>query len=118
MQTVLHTAGNGLWSRKATAVTVTNMVLSYVDEEKEFGELQVYFDTRTWNTNIDGLIYTDKLFQQELRIFLVSQGFSESAAYTAGYSEQGMQGDNYVSFDIGEIFIDTWENLFGEIVVA
>jgi len=118
MQTVLHTAGDGLWSTKASAVTITNMVISYVDEEKEFGELRVYFDTRTWNTNVDGLIYTDKLFQQELRIFLVSQGFSEGAAYTAGYSEQGMQGDDYVSLDIGEIFIDTWENLFGEIVVA
>ena len=118
MQTVLNTAGNGLWSRKATAVTVTDIVVAYVDEEKEFGELRVYFDTKTWNTDVDGLIYTDQLCTQELRIFLVSQGFSEGAAYTAGYSEQGMQGDDFVSFDIGEIFIDTWENLFGEIVVA
>lgn len=118
MQTVLNTAGNGLWSHKAKAVTVTDIAVAYVDEEKEFGELRVYFDTKTWNTDVDGLIYTDKLFQQELRIFLVSQGFSEGAAFTAGYSEQGMQGDDYVSFDIGEIFIGTWENLFGEIVVA
>ena len=116
MQTVLHTAGDGLWSRKATAVTITSMVISYVDEEKEFGELQVYFDTRDWNTNVDGLIYTDKLFQQELRIFLVSQGFSEGASYTAGYSEQGMQGDNYVSLDIGRTFLQAWEAKFGELV--
>ena len=117
MQTVLHTAGNGLWSRKATAVTVTDIVVAYVDDEKEFGELQVYFDTRTWNTNVDGLIYTDKLFQQELRIFLVSQGFSEGAAYTAGYSEQGMQGEDFVSFDVDGGFIVGWGLAGQEVLV-
>jgi hypothetical protein len=30
-----------------------------------------------------------------------------------GYSEQGMQGDDYVSLDVGESFIASWEAKFG-----
>jgi hypothetical protein len=29
------------------------------------------------------------------------------------YSEQGMQGDNYVSLDVGKDFLDSWAAKFG-----
>jgi hypothetical protein len=29
------------------------------------------------------------------------------------YSEQGMQGDNYVSLDVGAEFLDSWARKFG-----
>jgi hypothetical protein len=29
------------------------------------------------------------------------------------YSEQGMQGDNYVSLDVGKDFLDSWRTKFG-----
>jgi hypothetical protein len=29
------------------------------------------------------------------------------------YSEQGMQGDNYVSLDVGKEFLDSWARKFG-----
>ena len=112
----LNTNGRGLWSRTATAVDVTKMDLQYCNSEKDFGELCVYFATdelgcNCWDTGVDGLIYTDKLFLQELRAYLQTIGFSESEANDVSYSEQGMQGDAYVSCDVGATFIAGLERL-------
>lgn len=114
---VLHTDGTcGLWSNVAKAVTITNMGLGYIDDEFEpgkhpkFGELRVYFDCRTWDTRKDGLIYTDTLFLKELQKFLNAHGLSGK---DVGYSEQGMQGDNYVSCDAGGKFLKAWGEKFG-----
>jgi len=101
----LHTAGDGYWSRKQTAVEVTRLVLAYTNDELDFGELRVYFNTKTWDVNKDGLIYTDSLFEAELCALLTQLGFDAS---DLSYSEQGMQGDNYVSCDVGECFINTF----------
>jgi hypothetical protein len=112
----LNTNGRGLWSRTATAVDVTKMDLQYCNSEKDFGELCVYFATddftaNEWDVSVDGLIYTDKLFLQELRAYLQTIGFSESEANDVSYSEQGMQTDNYVSLDVGALFIAGLERL-------
>ena len=103
--TTLHTNGLGYWSRKATAVDVTKLDLQYINNERDFGELCVHFTQASWNTAIDGLIYTDKLFRTELRAYLQTLGFTEAEANDVNYSEQGMQGDNYVSCDVGAVFI-------------
>ena len=115
MQTVLNTTGNGLWSRRATEVKIVDIAVTYLNDEKDFGELRVYFDTRDWNIDKDGLIYTDKQFLAELKDFLANNGLDDQ---DVGYSEQGMQGDNYVSLDVGAEFTRKWEAKFGEIVVA
>ena len=108
MKTVtLNTNGRGYWSRTAKAVEVVDMRVAYVNDEKTFGELRVYFNTDTWDVNTMGLIYTDKQFKQELNNFLVAQGLA-----TAEYSEQGMQGDNYVSLDVGGQFLTAWDSKF------
>jgi hypothetical protein len=108
MQTVtFNTNGKGYWSRTAKAVEVVDMRVAYVNDEKTFGELRVYFNTDTWDVNTMGLIYTDKQFKQELNDFLVAQGLA-----SVEYSEQGMQGDNYVSLDVGEEFLTAWESKF------
>ena len=113
MQTVtLNTNGHGYWSNKAKAVEIVDMRVAYVSDDKEFGELRVYFNTATWDVDTDGLIYTDKQFRKELNTFLVTQGLA-----TVNYSEQGMQGDNYVSCDVEADFITAWESKFGELVV-
>ena len=101
----LHTAGDGYWSNKAKAVEIVGLSLGYVNDELDFGELCVVFNTKTWDVNKDGLIYTDTLFEAELCALLTSLGFDAS---DVGYSEQGMQGDNYVSFDVEECFINTF----------
>ena len=111
MQTnvVFNTCGDGYWSEVAKAVRVTGMSLGYVAEDKEFGELRVYFNTDDWDVNVDGLIYTDKGFYTDLQAFIKLHGL----VVDLSYSEQGMQGDDYVSLDVGAEFIASWEAKFG-----
>ena len=106
----LETSGDGYWSNYATEVDIEDMRLGYVADDKEFGELRVYFATEDWNVDKHGLIYTDKLFITQLRSFLNSQ---QLAGADVDYSEQGMQGDNYVPLDVGADFIASWEAKFG-----
>lgn len=106
---VFNTAGDGYWSNVSKDVEVTDMQLGYVSDEQDFGELRVYFDTATWNVNKDGLIYTDSKFKQDLMQFVKQQGLVVDLCY----SEQGMQGDNYVSLDVGAEFLDSWARKFG-----
>ena len=101
----LNTAGDGYWSNKAKAVEITALQLAYTNDELDFGELCVFFNTATWNTAKDGLIYTDTQFMRELKELLTAKGFDAS---DVSYSEQGMQGDTYVSCDVGECFINTF----------
>ena len=108
--TTLHTDGNGYWSDKSRAVRITNLKLGYVDDERTFGELRVYFDKNDWDVDNDGLIYTDRQFVKELREWLTSIGYDANKD-TVFYSEQGMQGDYYVSLDIEGPFIASWDAL-------
>ena len=101
----LHTNGMGYWSTVAKTVEITGLQLAYTNDELDFGELRVRFNKATWDTNKDGLIYTDKQFMRELVQLLTQLGFDAS---DVSYSEQGMQGDNYVSLDVGECFINTF----------
>ncbi len=107
---------SGLWSNVAANVTITRLEIPYLDGESlldsRFGELRVYFD-ESWDTHNDGLIYTDKTWIADFRALLVKKGFSARAAEAIEYSEAGMQGDEYVSLDIGDPFIiecDTFIN--------
>lgn len=109
---IFNTNGSGYWSNQAKAVEVVDIQVSYCSDEKDFGELRVYFNTDTWNVERDGLIYTDKQFGRELNEFLLAHGLDK-----ADYSEQGMQGDDYVSLDVEGKFIASWEAKFGELTV-
>lgn len=102
MQAVtVNTNGNGYWSNKATAVLVEQVRVAYINDERDFGELRVYFNTDTWNVDTDGLIYTDKQFMREFKAVLAEQfGFTDKQLNKLCYSEQGMQGNNYVSMDL------------------
>lgn len=104
-EAVFETMGDGYWSNAAQAVQCTKIAVPYVNDEEDFGELRVYFDTATWDVNEQGLIYTDSLFLTMLRDKLTEIGFEGS---DVDYSEQGMQGDNYVSLDVGEKFLRSW----------
>lgn len=105
VNTVLNTCGDGYWSSEARKVTITGLDLAYEDEDGDFGELRVHFTKRSWNVDKLGLIYTDSQFESELSAFLTSIGLDGS---DVGYSEQGMQGDDYVSLDVGGEFIASW----------
>ena len=107
-----HTDGNGLWSDKAKAVQVLRVELAYSNDERDFGELRAYFNTKTWNCDTDGLIYTDKIWIDEFRALMRSLGFTRTAVNAISYSEQGMQGDNYVSMDVDADFMREVEPMY------
>jgi hypothetical protein len=116
MQDVIFTtAGDGYWSTVSKTVRITDMRLGYVSDEEDFAELCVYFNTEDWDVDKDGLIYTDGDFIFELRLFLEQHGLVGSGV---DYSEQGMQGDDYVSCDVGKAFLDSWKAKFNLSSVA
>ena len=109
--TTLTTGGDGLWSNKQRDVDVTQLRLQYCNPERDFGELCVHFTPASWDTATDGLIYTDTQFLYELRVYLMTIGFTEAEALDVNYSEQGMQDEEYVSCDVGAKFLAGLERL-------
>jgi hypothetical protein len=105
VKTPLNTNGSGYWSNVAKTVLVTGLELSYVNDEGDFGELRVHFDTNTWDVDTDGLIYTDKQFINDLKVLLNRIELDTDVSY----SEQGMQGDTFVSLDVGPEFIKSFK---------
>ena len=107
-ETTLQTDGDGLWTEVIKDVKVTHIEVNTWEDEgevAEYGELRVYFDTTTWNTKEDGLIYTDDKFLEMLKVALFAAGLT---GLDVGYSEQGMQGSDYVSLDVGKEFMEIW----------
>lgn len=113
VNTALHTNGRGYWSRRAMAVPVTGLDLSYVNDTRTFGDLRVYFDESVWPTHRFNLIYTDPLFLKELRAFLKSIGIEGGKGIS--YSEHGLQGDNFVSLDVGTTFIKSFKKALDKV---
>jgi hypothetical protein len=112
---VLKTSGDGYWSRVAKDVELTGIALGYINEEETFGELRVYFNNDSdelgsnfWDVNVDGLIYTDRLFLDLLGGELLGAGLN---SIDVSYSEQGMQGDTYVSLDVGPVFLKSFKEI-------
>lgn len=103
---VTKTNGNGYWSSKSKTVQINRVRLAYLDEDGTFGELRAYFDPREWDVDNDGLIYTDMMWKHSFLTCMENHfGFSPDAILDVSYSEQGMQGENYVSMDVGQQFI-------------
>ena len=100
--------GDGYWSNTAKDVFVTDIgMFVSTNNEADEGEEASYFDgdmyalttAETWNEEELGLIYTDSAFLECVRTELIKAGISIEAAEDVCYSEQGMQGDDYVSMD-------------------
>ena len=103
------TCGDGFWSGEQRQVRIKRLEIGYLvytpaDRRTYFGELRAYFNKSDWNVDKHGLIYTDRAWLEDFRSLLQNIGFSEAAAKDVDYSEQGMQGDFYVSLDIGGKF--------------
>lgn len=112
LNTYIHTDGSGLWSNTDKRVKVTKLEAVPVDEDcPDFGEVRVHFNVRSWDVQKYGLIYTDNRWLRELKNVLRKQGFSAAAVKELDYSEQGMQGVDYVSLDCGEKFLDEYMTL-------
>jgi hypothetical protein len=111
----LHTDGKGLYTKTAKAVSIERIRITYLNDEQTFGELRVYFNTQDWDIKKLNDIYTDKLFKKELQQWLTAEGY---AGEDVGYSEQGMQGDNYVSCDVGNAFVASYMQKHTDFVIA
>jgi hypothetical protein len=107
-----QTDGTGYWSAKKKFVTINRIELAWVDDEGEFGELRAYFDPAEWDVDNDGLIYTDSLWKYSFVQCMQTLGFSDNAILHISYSEQGMQGQDYVSMDVGPDFVRECEALY------
>ena len=107
-----HTGGTGHWSSATKAVTILEVWLSSINDEGDYGELCARFDSKTWNSDADGLIYTDSIWLNEFRALMRSLGFTRNAVNDISFSEQGMQGYNYVSMDVGEDFLREVEPMY------
>jgi len=116
-----NTNGKGHWTEEQRMVVITKLgigfsSLTYYPEDPFHGELRAYFDPTgyapgTWNVEGHGLIYTDKMWIKEFKAGLRAVGLSIKAVQNVHYSEQGMQGSNYVSMDIGPAFYASWERI-------
>ena len=97
---ILHTNGKGLWSPCKKATKVKSIDIEDVSDS--YGNhhyyVNVYLYKSTWNTNTDGLVYTDPQWIKELREVMRDAGFKHWKKID--YTEQGMQGDDYVSLEI------------------
>ena len=101
------TIGDGLWSDVAMDNLKVNILPSgggpgYEWPEDLMGQINVYFDPGVWDTDRHGLIYTDSKFESDVKRLLKAAGFKHFDAIM--YSEQGMQGVNYVNFDVDDKF--------------
>ena len=107
----LHTTGDGYWSGANKAVEIVDITIGYMSSNQDWGEMRVYFND-TWDVCEDGLIYTDSQFEYELRKLLQTAGFTKAESNDVFYSEQGMQGEDYVSLDMDKKACNAWKRLF------
>jgi len=115
---IASTDGKGLWTEEVRTVRIIELKVGYLSthyypEEPVHGELRAFFvpdgfNPLEWNIHAFGLIYTDKKWIREFKQALRDMGFTVRAVRDVGYSEQGMQGDNYVSMDFGPEFYKSW----------
>lgn len=109
---IFNTDGSGLWSNEARPVHITKICVDafFDSRNRLYAELRVFFSTDTWNIREHGLIYTDDRFLKELCSYLESESL---VGFDVEYSEQGMQGEDYVSLDVGDMFVRSWAEKFG-----
>ena len=103
---VTRTDGRGYWSTVARkSIRIDRVAIASVSDDGEYGELRAYFDESEWNVESDGLIYSDQAWMKSFRSCMATLGFSVQALAAISYTEQGMQGTEYVSLDVGQDFL-------------
>ena len=134
MEQTFTTSGDGYWSDVAKNVLVTDIGMfvtteNTADEGEEASycdaDMYVLYDEATWDNEVDGLIYTDSAFLEQvqealfnaLRELGVGEATAKEVAYSVSYSEQGMQDDGRVSLDAFE-FADFMRNFYANTVLA
>jgi hypothetical protein len=106
-----ETDGSGFWTRKTRVVPIAELELiaHSTDDHARYGEVRVHFDEGAWNTNTDGLIFTDRNFINELKLELKKLGMP--AAEYLSYGDKSEQGLTYVQLDCDTAFIAEFKKL-------
>jgi hypothetical protein len=104
---VCHTDGRGYWSKSKKKI-VHNKLRLWYDSGENHGSLNVFFNKEYWDIENHGLIYTDDNWLKEFKAELKRIGFKK---FKADFSEQGLQGDNYVDLDVDKSFAKEYFNL-------
>lgn len=112
---ICNTDGTSLWSSEVRPTRVWKLAIFCIDDDYSGGELRAFFVRRSWDTMKHGLIYTDRQWMKDFKAHLLSLGLALPAIKEVSYSEQGMQGDDYVSMDVGGKFIKEFIRLGGKI---
>ena len=100
---ICSTGGNGLWSKVERDVDIHGLSVSYIDSDLNMVNFEAHFTKKSWNVEKHGLVYTDKLWIRQFRKEMIGLfGISKKCADDIDYTEQGMQGDNYISLGTGK----------------
>ncbi len=116
--------GTGLWTNEARNVFIHRFALRVYKNGlhvEDFGELRAFFPSRKtnpvgWDIEDHGLIYSDPSFKSQIKQMFKEIGFSREAQNDIDYSEQGMQGEDYVSFDAGPEFVKEWKERYEKVI--
>ena len=102
---IATTDGKGFWSNKKADISIRKLEIEPCQDQLCTLEeifVRVFWDPEYWNIEKDGLIYTDEGFRDSLSKKLCElypgSGIDWSNLH---YTEQGMQGKNFVHMIIG-----------------
>lgn len=97
---------DGLWSSDdcPSSFRATGLAINYCSDTYDHGELHVNFNPLLWDVRVHGLVYTDSTAEQGIRDMLQELGIDGEVAY----SEQGMQGEDYISLDTNGEFLASY----------
>jgi hypothetical protein len=112
---ICSTSGTGHWTSEKRQVGIKSIELCYTDDELGFANIVAFFKTGDWNTEKHGLIYTDRKWLANFRKLCNSLGLP---GCDVDYTEQGMQGTDYVSLCVGKKFLKAWAKVTGQEVEA
>lgn len=101
-----RTNGEGLWSISKRKIIHTKIELLV---DGDYQNLRVYFNKKYWDVEKHGLIYTDYLWLKSFLNELKKLEFKNLKKVE--YSEQGMQGIDYVDLDVDKNFKKEFFNI-------
>jgi hypothetical protein len=125
---IASTNGNGYWSSESRKTTIRTLGFDGI-----YGDLKpvrngrrqkpwicvyvkAFFTGKDWNIHNHGLIYTDNKWMKEFREGFKSLKRMKGFGHDIDYTEQGMQGENFVSMSFtvkGRENIEAFARAFG-----
>jgi hypothetical protein len=91
-----------------TSLTVTPILQArWISSDLVAVDLDMHFDEKAFPENKFGMVYGDGQFETSVESFM-ARVFPEDEFGSPGYTEQGMQGEAYVSMEYGSGFYEAF----------